>query len=159
VVAPTGWLSAADPTRRSQIIDEPIPETCYARNHADYDGQAVRWGLGNKVRSAAECCRQCQEFKVDASNKYHCNVWVWCGDPSGECWTADIHKHTTGGWRPGARGARWTADIQQRGPTSAAASQRSSPASPAGPARAAQPSPRPVQHARRPGLRTVASHA
>ncbi|MEW5315469.1 MAG: hypothetical protein WDW38_006895 [Sanguina aurantia] len=83
------------------ILDEPMPEDCYAEQHADYGGDAVMWGLGNKVRSAAECCKQCKEFKPHNRDSLDtCNIWVWCGDPSGVCWTMDIHAHTTGGgWR------------------------------------------------------------
>jgi hypothetical protein len=76
-----------------EIYDKPIPEDCYAEAHADYDGDAVRWGLGNKASSAAECCQQCKDHKKGGKP---CNIWVWCGDPSGECWTMDIHEHTTG---------------------------------------------------------------
>lgn len=75
-----------------EIYDEPIPSECYPTKNADYDGDAVRWGLGNKASSAAECCRQCKEHKGERP----CNIWVWCGDPSGECWTMDIHEHRTG---------------------------------------------------------------
>ena len=60
-------------------MDEPIPEDCYSENHADYAGDAVQWGLGNKARSAAECCRQCKSYK----GNYPCNVWVWCGERLG----------------------------------------------------------------------------
>ncbi|KAL6762877.1 hypothetical protein V8C86DRAFT_2508271 [Haematococcus lacustris] len=74
------------------ILDEPVPADCYAQNNADYDGDAVRWGLGNKAHSAAGCCAQCKAHR----GKPRCNVWVWCGDPSGVCWTMDIHNHTTG---------------------------------------------------------------
>mmetsp|Transcript_19406 Transcript_19406/g.42030 ORF Transcript_19406/g.42030 Transcript_19406/m.42030 type:complete len:260 (+) Transcript_19406:126-905(+) len=79
-----------------EIIDEPIPEDCYPEMHADYDGYAVQWGLGHKTRSAAECCRRCKEFKPPGDVPHKCNMWIWCGDPSGVCWTMDIHTHTTG---------------------------------------------------------------
>jgi len=79
-----------------EILDEPIPDDCYAEQHGDYDGFAVQWGLGHKARSAAECCRMCKEFKPSDAVGNKCNVWVWCGDPSGVCWTMDIHAHTTG---------------------------------------------------------------
>lgn len=73
-----------------QIIDEPIPEDCYAKPNADYDGFAVQWGLGHKARSAAECCRLCKDFKKNNPTAPNpCNVWVWCGDPSGGFMQAD----------------------------------------------------------------------
>lgn len=77
------------------IWEEPIPEDCYPEKHADYDGVAVKWGLGHKAESAAECCMKCKLFKPGPGGQ-PCNVWVWCGDPSGKCWTMDIHDHTTG---------------------------------------------------------------
>ena len=75
-----------------EIFDEPIPPFCFPQNNTDYDGEAVKWGLGTKATSAAECCRQCKEFKGDRP----CHIWVYCADPSGSCWTMDIHEHTTG---------------------------------------------------------------
>lgn len=37
-----------------QILDEPVPASCNAIEHADFDGYAVQWGLGNKARSGAQ---------------------------------------------------------------------------------------------------------
>uniref|UniRef100_A0A7S3VSA0 Apple domain-containing protein n=1 Tax=Dunaliella tertiolecta TaxID=3047 RepID=A0A7S3VSA0_DUNTE len=79
-----------------EIWDEPIPASCNAEQHTDYDGYAVQWGLGHFARSAAECCKLCQEFKPKPGVPHTCNTWVWCGDPSGTCWTPDIHTHHTG---------------------------------------------------------------
>lgn len=81
-----------------QIFDEPIPEYCNPVNHLDVDGDAVLWGLGNKAISAAECCKQCTTFNsnLKEGEKRRCHSWTWCGDPSGVCWTMDIHDHTTG---------------------------------------------------------------
>jgi len=62
-----------------QIISEPIPDDCSPEMHADYEGYAVQWGLGNKKHSAAECCRACKEFKPK-DGLDGCNIWVWCGE-------------------------------------------------------------------------------
>lgn len=78
-----------------RILDVPIPADCHAQNHADYAGDGVVWGLGNKKASAADCCQACKDHAKTHSHM-PCNVWVWCGDPSGICWTMDIHNHTTG---------------------------------------------------------------
>lgn len=59
-----------------QILDEPLPENCYAEDHADYDGYAVQWGLGNKARSAKECCQMCKDFKPRPDMPNGCNIWV-----------------------------------------------------------------------------------
>ncbi|GLI66469.1 hypothetical protein VaNZ11_010312 [Volvox africanus] len=85
-----------DKGRKLQILDVTIPEDCYPHKHADYAGDAVVWGLGNKKASAAECCAACKEHQLKAGSNMPCNIWVWCGDPSGICWTMDIHNHTTG---------------------------------------------------------------
>ncbi|GAX84062.1 hypothetical protein CEUSTIGMA_g11486.t1 [Chlamydomonas eustigma] len=83
--------------RTVQIFDEPIPDDCHAELHADYAGYAVMWGLANKASSAAECCRMCKDFKSPNKDVPHgCHIWIWCGDPSGRCWTMDIHEHRTG---------------------------------------------------------------
>ncbi|KXZ47567.1 hypothetical protein GPECTOR_34g726 [Gonium pectorale] len=79
-----------------QILDVPIPEDCYPQQNADYAGDGVVWGLGHKKASAAECCAACKEHQAKHRDDRPCNVWVWCGDPSGICWTMDIHNHTTG---------------------------------------------------------------
>ena len=42
----------------------------------------MQWGLGNKMRSAAECCRACKEFKPRPDNPDGCNIWVYCGEGS-----------------------------------------------------------------------------
>ncbi|PNH05196.1 hypothetical protein TSOC_008576, partial [Tetrabaena socialis] len=81
--------------RKVQILDAPIPADCYPEQHADYAGDGVVWGLGHKKASAAECCAACKVHQQENTNQ-PCNVWVWCGDPSGICWTMDIHNHTTG---------------------------------------------------------------
>lgn len=78
-----------------KILDAPVPFDCYMEKQADYDGEAVKWGLGNKAVSAADCCQMCKDF-APAAGGFPCNIWVWCGDPSGECWTPDIHSHKTG---------------------------------------------------------------
>uniref|UniRef100_A0A6U2IG63 Apple domain-containing protein n=1 Tax=Chlamydomonas euryale TaxID=1486919 RepID=A0A6U2IG63_9CHLO len=77
-----------------EIFDEPLPEDCHGQSHFDLDGGAVRWGLGHKAHSAAECCQRCKDYQPSGVER--CNVWTWCGDPSGICWTMDIHTHTTG---------------------------------------------------------------
>ncbi|GIL78331.1 hypothetical protein Vretimale_7682 [Volvox reticuliferus] len=85
-----------DKGRKLQILDVAIPEDCYPHQHADYAGDAVVWGLGHKKTSAAECCAACKEHQLKVGDNMPCNIWVWCGDPSGICWTMDIHNHTTG---------------------------------------------------------------
>jgi hypothetical protein len=41
--------------------------------------------------------RPCQEFSAMSGHKAKlCNVWVFCADPSGNCWSADIWPHETG---------------------------------------------------------------
>ncbi|KAG2495416.1 hypothetical protein HYH03_006363 [Edaphochlamys debaryana] len=84
-----------DKGRKLQILDLPIPDDCHAQFHADYAGDGVVWGLGHKQASAADCCAACKQHQNDHPQR-PCNVWVWCGDPSGVCWTMDIHNHTTG---------------------------------------------------------------
>eukprot|EP00798_Chlamydomonas_sp_ICE-L_P005577 gene5577-4212_t len=62
------------------IYDEPIPKDCYAEDHGDYDGNGIQWGLTNKGISAADCCRQCKEFRapnLPAGVQGYCNVWTW----------------------------------------------------------------------------------
>ena len=41
------------------IYDQPIPDSCFAEQHLDLDGSALRWGHkpAPPVKSAAECCR------------------------------------------------------------------------------------------------------
>jgi hypothetical protein len=44
-------------------------------------GYAVMWGLGNKARSAAECCQKCRDFKPSNKDVPHgCQIWIWCGE-------------------------------------------------------------------------------
>ncbi|KAG1663739.1 hypothetical protein FOA52_006108 [Chlamydomonas sp. UWO 241] len=94
--APKLIVTVLDSNNRSfEIFDDPLPDDCHANLHEDLDGGAVHWGLGHKVRSAAECCRLCKEHKPDGAGA-RCNVWTWCGDPSGICWTMDVWTHTTG---------------------------------------------------------------
>ncbi|PNW77621.1 hypothetical protein CHLRE_10g444750v5 [Chlamydomonas reinhardtii] len=91
-----------DKGRKLQILDVPIPEDCYPSKHADYAGDGVVWGLGHKQASAADCCAACKEHQKKFATNKPCNVWVWCGDPSGVCWTMDIHSkrscHMCHGW-------------------------------------------------------------
>ncbi len=57
------------------------PRFSCAKTHLSTDGYAVMWGLGNKVRSAAECCRLCKEFNPKAKSVPHpCQIWIWCGE-------------------------------------------------------------------------------
>ncbi|EFJ46289.1 hypothetical protein VOLCADRAFT_105646 [Volvox carteri f. nagariensis] len=80
-----------DKGRKLQILDVPIPEDCYPQQHTDYAGDAVVWGLGHKRASAAECCQACRDHQLKAGGNMPCNIWVWCGDPSGICWTMEIN--------------------------------------------------------------------
>lgn len=37
------------------------------------------------------------QFKPNAEQQgMVCNVWVWCPDPSGQCWSPDAWNHTSG---------------------------------------------------------------
>mmetsp|Transcript_50051 Transcript_50051/g.160158 ORF Transcript_50051/g.160158 Transcript_50051/m.160158 type:complete len:172 (+) Transcript_50051:262-777(+) len=67
---------------------------CTWTNHLDLDGEAVVWGMNHKTDSAEECCQRCKDFKPRGGKP--CMMWVWCGDPSGVCWSMDIWNHTTG---------------------------------------------------------------
>ena len=48
-----------------------------------------------------------------------CNVWVFCSDPSGQCWSADIWPHETGEcwlkYQHGWDGNRSTLAVNDRG--------------------------------------------
>mmetsp|Transcript_18669 Transcript_18669/g.56428 ORF Transcript_18669/g.56428 Transcript_18669/m.56428 type:complete len:248 (-) Transcript_18669:199-942(-) len=76
------------------ILEEEHPEECHAEDAADYGGNSLVWGLEFKTKSAADCCRFCRDFKGNDGRL--CNTWVWCGSPTGICWSADKWNHTTG---------------------------------------------------------------
>ncbi|PRW57001.1 hypothetical protein C2E21_4332 [Chlorella sorokiniana] len=83
------------PPAKLELLDEPVAEDCYMEPHADYDGPALTWGLTYKKSSAAQCCQACKEFQPQPDGQ-RCNVWVFCGSRTGECWSPDIWNHTTG---------------------------------------------------------------
>ena len=66
-----------------------------AQANTEYGGTAVKWGLhpAPKIKSAAACCQLCKSFKPPP---FPCNAWVFCPDPSGQCWSSDTLNHTTG---------------------------------------------------------------
>ncbi|KAL4446686.1 hypothetical protein ABPG77_007930 [Micractinium sp. CCAP 211/92] len=91
VMAPDG-----KPTGETfELLDEPVPEDCHMEAHADYEGFAITWGLHYYVASAAQCCQRCKELGPRDDGR-RCNVWVFCGDHSGRCWSRDIWNYTTG---------------------------------------------------------------
>lgn len=78
-------MTASVPSMQHEIVDEPIPEDCHPEQNADYGGEGLSWGLTYKTASAAQCCAACKDGASGG-----CNVWVWCGDTSGICWTPDL---------------------------------------------------------------------
>jgi len=70
----------------------------HAEAGADYDGLAVRWGIGHTVPTWEACERACRDHDpANASGPFRalpCNVWTWCGNAS--CWEPDAHRHHFG---------------------------------------------------------------
>ncbi|PSC69517.1 hypothetical protein C2E20_7044 [Micractinium conductrix] len=81
------------PLEKHEMLDEPVPDDCFMEEHADYDGPALAWGLTHKLPSAAQCCEACKLSKEPNPQGEVCNLWVWCGSPTGECWSPDMEPH------------------------------------------------------------------
>ena len=66
---------------------------CLELRNYELGGDVVRWGDGNIVGSAAECCAACRDHRKTASET-GCNAWVFCAASEGcggtrargECW-------------------------------------------------------------------------
>lgn len=65
---------------------------------AEYDGVAVKWGLGNKMETAEDCARACLNHKIGEIKgpfeNVPCNAFAWCPDEI--CYEPDAHKHSKG---------------------------------------------------------------
>ena len=70
------------------VAEQAIDERCNAKEHLDFDGPAVSWGMSFKMDSAAECCKACMEHTRKPGQPADCNSWVWC--PEAVCWSPDI---------------------------------------------------------------------
>ncbi|KAL6771610.1 hypothetical protein ACKKBG_A27080 [Auxenochlorella protothecoides x Auxenochlorella symbiontica] len=71
----------------------------HIERRADYDGMAVRWGIGHTQPSVEACAHACLTHEpVPQSghlDELPCNAFVWCAAEGG-CWEPDIHKHSFG---------------------------------------------------------------
>lgn len=77
----------------------PKPEDLdiHLERHADYDGLAVRWGIGHKKASLEECGEACRQHVPKGDGPYGwlpCNAFAWCGEET--CWEPDAHEHHKG---------------------------------------------------------------
>eukprot|EP01065_Artemidia_motanka_P018772 TRINITY_DN22127_c0_g1_i1.p1 TRINITY_DN22127_c0_g1~~TRINITY_DN22127_c0_g1_i1.p1 ORF type:complete len:286 (+),score=52.32 TRINITY_DN22127_c0_g1_i1:67-924(+) len=90
------WLfkKQGQPEWKRRWPDDPSERVCHIRNHTDYDGYAVVWGLQHKTDTAEECCERCKQYSPRPPDNYPCNVWVWCGRP--KCFAPAAHRFTFG---------------------------------------------------------------
>lgn len=67
----------------------------HIEKNADYDGIAVRWGLGNKVAHVEECAQMCLDHKVNLEDgtgfgPLPCNAFVYCREE--RCFEPDAYR-------------------------------------------------------------------
>ncbi|KAK9845704.1 hypothetical protein WJX81_000103 [Elliptochloris bilobata] len=90
------WRNAAASGR---LAEKAFLEA-HVEQRADYDGVAVKWGLGHKAASAQACAQACLDHvpapaltdSAQGVQDLPCNAFSWCGDASG-CFEPDIHRH------------------------------------------------------------------
>lgn len=70
----------------------------HKEEHADYDGLAVVWGIGNTKTTLDECAAHCKRHRPgDASGPFEhlpCNAFAFC--PEAKCFEPDAHSHGKG---------------------------------------------------------------
>uniref|UniRef100_A0A7R9W011 Apple domain-containing protein n=1 Tax=Chlamydomonas euryale TaxID=1486919 RepID=A0A7R9W011_9CHLO len=70
----------------------------HVEDRADFDGLAVKWGIGNKKASVEDCAAECLAHVPGAIpgpfQNLPCNVFTWC--PDEVCFEPDAHTHTKG---------------------------------------------------------------
>jgi len=64
-------------------------------NRTDFDGYAVKWGIGHNATTAEDCAAKCLAFQPVAPSWYPCNTFVFCGtEPT--CFAPAAHTFTFG---------------------------------------------------------------
>eukprot|EP00899_Mesostigma_viride_P001962 jgi/Mesvir1/11767/Mv00134-RA.1 len=82
------YLSPSTPKR------DPSTLVCHMKENIDYDGYAVRWGIGHTTQTWQECSEACKKHTPEPPHYFDCNIWVWCGKP--RCFAPAAHEFTFG---------------------------------------------------------------
>ena len=86
-------------SRRMQAIKRLLQQCLHrlVAVHCHVQAQLVQAQTARvSPRQVRVACRLCKDFPRSRRPWKTCNVWVFCADPSGECWSADIWPHETG---------------------------------------------------------------
>ncbi|EFN55718.1 hypothetical protein CHLNCDRAFT_134029 [Chlorella variabilis] len=117
------------PTNKWWQENKPQPDDLdiHIERHADYDGLAVGWGIGNTKGSIEECAEACRQHKPKGPSdgpfgNLPCNAFAWCAFDN--CFEPDAHKHGKGDcWLKFTEGPA-SPEVNMRGRLSLAAQKR-----------------------------------
>lgn len=78
-----------------ELVKQQVRLDGHTELEADYDGLAVRWGIGHQKANYSDCEAACREHVPGVGGgpfkNLPCNAWSWCGREA--CWEPDAHKH------------------------------------------------------------------